>query len=233
LEDLYKRICKNIKTSEIIFLAVLAGYLLSYLLKFQIGQGLLGIPLLIWYPGFFLLSFFSIQNRFGKLGQFSLSVFGSFNLNMLAGHLVQKSYGLNTDIQVLAPTVLCLGLFIAYALNKARQKRSEPYSIDKGLVAMIVVAILGFLTLIILNPLPQNLDNYLSVLKLSIIKNTNLLGARQIFLAFPTLAGKYLSIAPYYLVHYLYYFLFFVSTLFYLDFIKRKGLGALTSWHFF
>ena len=80
----------------------------------------------------------------------------------------------------------------------------------------------ALLTIILFNPLAQNYDKYLAILKLSIAQGVNLAGSRPIFISSTNTVSKFLSLDIAFIDRNLYIALFLASTLIFYDYIKRN-----------
>ncbi len=213
------------------FLIDLGFYLLSKQTDFQIGMTIFGIPLLLYLPGRMLLQLFpSIRNIFGQFGRFSFATIISFALSSLIGLTVQNIYGFNSAYQSWAIVLLNVVVFIIVFCQKIfRLDRSElpdshhsNYKIMPSDYLVILIFVAATLAVIAFNPLPQNLDNYLNIFKLSISENKNFLEVRKIFTSSLGISYHFLKLDIYLIYNYLFVILFLSSTLVLYDYLLRN-----------
>jgi len=222
---------KREKGTAIVFFSCLLIYLAFYFFKINFLLFLPGLSLLLYFPGKFLIEAFpQISFEMGKIGRFALSVIYSFCLSSAAGLFSQRRISFNSEAQVYAIILLNLLLFIlllAVRFFFKSKKKKKDLSFDK--IDLISVGIVfGVLAIIILmNHLAQNLDNYLFLLKQSIIDNAIysnpdqlVSSARQSFTSFLGLSSKFLRLDIALIFRLIFTALFFVSSFIFYDFLK-------------
>ncbi|MFA6423036.1 MAG: hypothetical protein WCW17_01135 [Patescibacteria group bacterium] len=218
----------------VIFTLVLVFYLISLATESNITMAIFGLPLLLYFPGKFIIEIIPPMSfKFGKFGKFSLSIIYSFCLACVLGLILQNSLEFNSGYQVTGFILLNIILFIInYLILRSKFWRKTPFSskkisnrsytavwCDYTTIALFAVAIL---IIILLNPLAQNYDKYLAILKLSVSQNFNLLASRQIFISFTFLVSKISGLNISIVDRNIYDGLFFFSTLIFYDYLKRN-----------
>lgn len=223
------------RSSLFYLILILVLYLISYRLGFTTGTTIFGIPLFLYFPGSVIVQQAKpIIKTFGKFGRFSLVVIFSFCISSLIGLIIQNAYGFNSVYQIWAIVLFdIIGLLIVSVISKYHSKQSQNIPSDNKtnyqirLLDYLPVAIffVAMLAVVAFNPLPQNLDNYFNIFKLSILENTNFLLVREIFISSLGVSNQILKLNIYYLYTYLYIVLFFISTLVFYDYLLRNFKG--------
>lgn len=216
------------QSSLVIFIVTLILYLGSLQIGYGPIMGITGIGLLLYFPGMFLMELFPLLSfGSGFFGKSSLSVVYSFCLSSILGFLAQSLWGFNSNYQVGIIVLLNIVVFLAYLLSlivkdRPEEKREHSYQVRYLDYLPLVILASAIIFTLFLNPLAQNLDNYLNVLKQSIILDHNILANRQIFVSFIGLATKFLNLDILFVFGNIFVVLFFVSTLYLYDYLKRN-----------
>jgi len=226
-------------SSNNIFIFSLVLYLLGIFLKINIIQIIFGLPLLLFFPGYFLSKKFSgITFGFDKYGIISLNFIYSFILCGLFGLISQNLFGFSSNYQIGAILVLNLILF-ALSLTKAKEKKKQKTSpfLKSDIWALILFAVLLIIPVII-SPLAQNADNYLALLSESLKANNQIanirqiaLNTRQMYLSYLALGTTFLKINTAFFFRNIFILLFYFFSLSFFSFlgqiIKNKPLQYL------
>ena len=234
--SLIDNLIKNMRLSSTtfklsVYLLILVLYLISFLFKLNFGMYIFSMPFLLYLPGALIIETFPILKfNSGKFGKLSLIILYSFCIVAVLGLLVQNYYGFDTDLQVLSIAVFNIIMFlicIFLVRNKWWRHANIKYKTIfyeiswRDLIPLIIMAGAIFVT-IYLNPIAQDADNYLSLLKQSIVSNFNNLTSRYIFISFIELYIKSSQANIYIIFRNIYIILFFSQTLIFYDYLKKN-----------
>lgn len=215
------------------FIIVILLYVLSALIKFAPITATLGLVLLFYFPGQFLIDLVPpLGLGFGKLGKFSLGVIYSFCATSIIGMITQRLWGFNSNSQLWAIISLNIIVFAAYYFfpgNKLwakiaswKEDQSSNYRINQNDYIAIAILVFTFATFFVVSPLAQNADNFLVILKQSIDQNLNFLMHRDLFVSFLGLTSKFLNLDIAFVYRTIFVALFLSSTFILFDYLKRN-----------
>ncbi|MFH1910354.1 MAG: hypothetical protein ABIJ72_04190 [bacterium] len=224
---LYKKLSADYLASFSVLVILL--YIFFWLLKFTPGMAFFGFILLFFLPGKFLIELFpKLTLQTGKIGKFSFASIYSLALISIIGFIAQNKFGFAMNEQVVviilvnAVLLLCYFFLIRLKIWKGFILKSKiQYQIGWKDYLTLTLLAGAILVTILMNPVAQNYDNYLVLLKLSDFHSANLTGMRQIFISLLELTGKVTNINAAFIYRNLLNALFFISTLTFYDYLKR------------
>ncbi len=220
------------RLNQFVFLAILLLYSISFVTNFSVGMAVLGLPLLLYFPGMFLIGLIpALGSLTGYFGKMSLNVVYSFCLSSVIGIYTQNLFGFNSINQIWAIIITNTLIFLAYFLlpkskywNKIVPQKQPGKHSKQGLQNFLPIIILASACAvwILISPLAQNADNFLGLLRQSANQNFNLLTTRRIFISFLWLATKFSSINDIIIYRFFPVAFFLATSLSLYDYIKRN-----------
>ena len=237
-----KKILSQISKNNLLEIATLAAIVLfavSFLLKITAGMTMFGLTLLFYFPGKILIELIpSAISKIGKIGKIAYASIFSFALTSMVGYITQNKFGFSSNQQIIAIIALNILILIIFSILsrlkpwKNMVQPKDEYTIGLSDYLAISGLFVAILITIIMNPVGQNYDNYLALLKLSDLNNINLTGMRFTFISALELATRFTNLNMAFVYRNLLNLLFFVSTLAFYDYIRRmisdKKFVALT-----
>lgn len=193
----------------------------------------LGIPLLLYFPGALITQLIPKLNfRFGLFGRVGLSLVYSFIICSLIGLIIQNKFGFNSTYQVWSIIIFDISItliqillsqfnFWKETIGSTNNKVKPDYKINLLDYLPILIFAVAILISILVNPIAQDADNYLTLIFKSISTGHNALPSRFIFGSYIELTNRFLNIDIRFIYRNIYVLLFFASTLTLYDYIKR------------